>query len=375
MPNKTNAALHAEIARLNKMLRALMDRAERTLNSPGSQFGLFQSNLLLERQVQERTRALAAALEENERVTRALTRTKDQLQREKEEQQRLILELEQADIQVRQSERLASIGLLAAGLAHEINNPIGFVNSNLGTLNDYAQSLLNLVDAYEALEPEIPPSERKEKLRELRRTTDLAYLRQDVMALISESLEGASRVQHIVHDLRDFSRAGHLARRRVDLHVGLERAISLVSNELKLKADVVREYGDVPLVDCIPSQIDQVFMNLLLNAVHAIPKHGTILLRSGRQSDLVWISISDDGIGIPAENLSKVFDPFFTTKDVGKGTGLGLSVSYGIVHKHGGRIELTSEAGVGTTFVVWLPITQASAQPDESLTDVTPGRQ
>lgn len=356
MTPQDEASLRAEIVRLNKMVKALMNRAERAMNAPGSEFGLFQSMVMLERQVQERTQALEAALQENELITRDLQRTTAQLGREKEEQHKLILKLEEADNQLLQSEKLASIGQLAAGVAHEINNPIGFVNSNLGTLSTYVADLLRLIDAYERVAPQLPDSVEKAELVALHQQTDLHYLREDITALIAESIDGTARVRQIVQDLRDFSRIGQVDYERVDLHAGLDSTINLVWNEIRFKAALVREYGELPAVECIPSQINQVFMNLLVNAAHAIPEHGTITLRSGCEGPQVWISVSDDGIGIKAEHLSKIFDPFFTTKPVGKGTGLGLSVSYGILNKHGGRITVDSRPGEGTTFVVWLPI-------------------
>jgi len=356
MSEQEEIALRGEITRLNKMVKALMNRAERAMSAQGSEFGLFQTTVMLESQVKERTQALEQALQENEKVNRALQRTKAQLEQEKEEQQKLILKLEDADNQLLQSEKLASIGQLAAGVAHEINNPIGFVNSNLGTLNNYINNLLSLIEAYESACVQLPASPEMDAIEIIRKKIDLPFLREDIVSLIAESIEGTARVRQIVQDLRDFSRTGQLDRERTDLHAGLNSTINLVWNELKFKADIVREYGDLPLVECIPSQINQVFMNLLVNAAHAIPGHGTITLSSGCNGEQVWIAVSDNGVGIQPENLSKIFDPFFTTKPVGKGTGLGLSVSYGIINKHGGRITVESVPGQGSKFIVWLPI-------------------
>lgn len=168
-------------------------------------------------------------------------------------------------------------------------------------------------------------------------------------------------MRRIVQDLRDFSRVDSPDWQWADLHAGLESTLNVVWNEIKFKADVVRDYGDLPEVECLPSQLNQVFMNILVNAAQAIPERGTITLRSGRESDGVWISISDTGDGMAPELRTKIFDPFFTTKPVGKGTGLGLSVSYGIVARHGGSIEVDSEVGRGTTFTLRLPIRQPRA--------------
>jgi two-component system NtrC family sensor kinase len=365
-------ALRAEILRLNKMVTALMNRAEREVSARGTNFGLFQTTVMLENQVRSRTTELEAALRDNERINRDLQRevaahesANRALEKEREEQRALIRKLEEAHNQLLQSEKLASIGQLAAGVAHEINNPIGFVNSNLGTLKKYVGGLLGLLDEYAGLEPELARPAARESIEAAKRRVDLDFLRDDIEDLIAESIEGTTRVRRIVQDLRDFSRAGESRWETVDLHAGLESTINVVWNELKYKAEVVREYGELPPVECLPSQINQVFLNLLVNAAQAIPQAGRITLVTRREGGWVTISVSDTGCGIPLEIRDKIFDPFFTTKPVGKGTGLGLSVSYGIVEKHGGRIEVESETGKGTTFVVHLPIARAaSAAPD-----------
>lgn len=348
-------ALRDEIARLNKMVNALMDRAERSASVQGSDFGMFQTAIMLENQVLSRTKALEEALRDNEKINRAL-------QHEKEEQRILIKKLEEAHNQLLQSEKLASIGQLAAGVAHEINNPIGFVNSNLGTLKAYVDNLLQIIDVYESGQHLFADNtDFLQRIREANKKADLEYLREDIGKLISESMDGTARVRRIVQDLRDFSRVDSAEWEWADLHAGLESTLNVVWNEIKYKADVVREFGDIPRVECRPAQLNQVFMNMLVNAVQAIPERGTITLRSGCSTDQVWISISDSGKGIPPELMTKIFDPFFTTKPVGKGTGLGLSVSYGIVDKHGGHIDVQSTPGQGTTFTIWLPIARAAS--------------
>jgi two-component system NtrC family sensor kinase len=343
------AVLRGEIVRLNKIVTALMNRAERDMSAKVSDFGMFQTAVTLEKQVRERTRELEAALRENESINRAL-------QSEKEEQRVLIRKLEEAHNQLLQSEKLASIGQLAAGVAHEINNPIGFVNSNLGTLKDYVAKLLGLIEAIPASLSANDPA--RERLQELCRQADLDFIREDLPSLINESIDGTSRVRKIVQDLRDFSRTGDISLEWSDLQAGLESTLNVVANEIRYKADVVRDYGVLPKVRCRPSQINQVFMNLLVNAAQAIDQHGTITLRSGCTGDHVWVAISDTGSGIPPEIQARIFDPFFTTKAVGKGTGLGLSLSYGIIEKHGGSIKVESTVGQGTTFTVFLPVNQ-----------------
>jgi two-component system NtrC family sensor kinase len=268
--------------------------------------------------------------------------------------------LQLAQDQLMQSEKLASIGQLAAGVAHEINNPVGYVFSNFGTLERYLADLFRMLGAYEEAEPLLANTPAARRLAALRAEIELDYLKEDVPTLMAESCEGIKRVRKIVQDLKDFS---HVDARQewewVDLHKGIDSTLNIVNNEIKYKADVVKQYGALPEVECLPSELNQVFMNLLVNAAHAVSKErGTITIRSGASADgaQVWVEIEDDGCGIARENLSRVFDPFFTTKPVGKGTGLGLSLSYGIVKKHGGRLELDSEVGRGTRFRVSLPV-------------------
>jgi len=264
-----------------------------------------------------------------------------------------------------QSEKLASIGQLAAGVAHEINNPIGYIFSNFGTLEKYLDQLFQMLSAYEAAEAMLADTPQGQQLKSLRESIELDYLKEDIPNLMSESKEGITRVRKIVRDLKDFSRVG-ASQEWVwaNLHRGIDSTLNIVNNEIKYRAEVVQQYGDIPDVQCLPSEINQVVMNLLINAAQAITAdRGTITIRTGRgtdaESDTVWIEVEDTGSGIPKENISRVFDPFFTTKPVGKGTGLGLSLSYGIVQKHNGHIEVRSEPGVGTCFRVTLPIHHA----------------
>ncbi|MDO8810783.1 MAG: ATP-binding protein [Gallionella sp.] len=269
-------------------------------------------------------------------------------------------QIEQAQNQLLQSDKMASVGQLAAGVAHEINNPIGFVYSNLGSMEKYLKDIFGLLDVYEAAEAALPEAVRAE-VRSAKQQKDLVFLREDVPMLMKESRDGITRVKKIVQDLKDFSHVDASDEWQwVDLHKGLNSTLNIVWNEIKYHAEVKKEYGEIPEVECFPSQLNQVFMNLLVNAAHAITDKGIITIRTGRQGGEVFIQIADTGKGIPEENLKRVFDPFFTTKPVGKGTGLGLSLSYGIMQKHNGRIEVQSEVGKGTTFTLWLPIKHLS---------------
>jgi two-component system NtrC family sensor kinase len=276
------------------------------------------------------------------------------LERERDEQKALVKKLEEAHNQLLQSEKMASIGQLAAGVAHEINNPIGYVNSNLKTLGDYVADLLRVVDAVTTAEM-LPAS--RAALDAVCREVDIDYLREDLTAMLAESREGIDRVRNIVQDLKDFSHTDEGNFAWADLHQGIDSTLNIVANEVKYKADVVRDFGTLPQVWCILSQLNQVFMNLLVNAAHAMPadRRGRITIRTQLTGDQVVVEFSDDGSGIAPENLKRIFDPFFTTKPVGKGTGLGLSLAYGIIEKHAGKIGVESSVGVGTTFRITLP--------------------
>jgi two-component system, NtrC family, sensor kinase len=362
MPISEIDALSAEILRLKKMITALMNRAEREVSARATNFGLFQTTVMLENQIRSRTSELQTALKENEQINRTLQkeveareRINQALAHEREEQRQLIAQLEETQSQLLQSEKLASIGQLAAGVAHEINNPISFVHSNLGTLQGYVNDLLVLLDGYDEAIKVVGFEERLKSISAMKQKVDLDFLRQDALSLIAESTEGTGRVRRIVQDLRDFSRPGDSEWQLADLHAGLESTLNVVWNEIKYKADVVREYGELPEIECLPFQINQVFLNLLVNAAHAISEHGCITLRTSWDGQWARVAICDTGSGIPPEILSRIFDPFFTTKPIGKGTGLGLSVAYGIMAKHGGFIDVESTVGVGTTFTVRLP--------------------
>ena len=269
-------------------------------------------------------------------------------------------QLKQAQNQLLQSEKMAAIGNLAAGVAHEINNPIGYVNSNLGTLEKYLADIFAVLNKYETVETLLDQDNPQlEELRQLKKKIDVGYIREDTKALLTESRQGLERVKRIVLDLKNFSRSDAEEQwAQADLNQGMEATLNVVWNELKYKCEVVKEYGPLPGIYCLPAQLDQVFLNLLVNAAQAIETRGKITIRTGQKGDRVWVEVSDTGKGIPPENIPHLFEPFFTTKPVGQGTGLGLSVSYSIVERHHGEIEVHSEVGKGSTFRVWLPVQQ-----------------
>lgn len=267
------------------------------------------------------------------------------------EQEALIAKLEQANRCLLQSEKLAAIGQLAAGVAHEINNPVGYVYSNLQSLDSYLADLFRLTDAVDS-------AESLEDLRLIKKNIDYDYLRSDLKDLVAESREGIERVKTIVSAMKDFSHIEEEEYKQADLHRGIETTLNVVNNELKYKAEVIRDFGELPEVECIISQINQVVMNLLMNAAHAIKEQGKITVRTRHSGDRVVIEVEDNGKGIAQEHLNRIFEPFFTTKPVGEGTGLGLSLSFNIIEKHNGKIEALSTPGQGTRFRVTLPVSQ-----------------
>jgi signal transduction histidine kinase len=263
--------------------------------------------------------------------------------------------LEQAQNQLLQSDKMASIGQLAAGVAHEINNPVGFVSSNLNTLRQYVASLLALADAYGRHSQ--PSSDASaQQLAATLKAVELDYLKDDLPQLLDESADGLARVKKIVQDLKDFSRVDQADWQLADLNAGLESTLNVVLHEVKYKADIVRQLTPLPLVQCLAGQLNQVFMNLIVNASQAIAGHGTITLASGAQDGWAWVQVSDTGAGMTDDVMRRIFEPFYTTKDVGKGTGLGLSLSFSIVQRHGGVIQVRSQRGLGSQFRVWVPV-------------------
>lgn len=291
-----------------------------------------------------------------EQRTEALTLASQALQQEIDERKQL-------QSQLIQSEKLASLGQMAAGVAHEINNPVGFVTSNLGTLESDFKQLQRMLDAYQQAEAALAPGDCLEQLSALRNELDLDFLKEDIPILIRESKDGIGRVTQIVKDLKNFSRVDNDEQWQwANLQQGIDSTLNIVASELKHKADVIKHYQPLPEIECLASQINQVVMNLVINAAQAMgPERGTITLSNGVEGDRVWLEVADNGCGIAPHSLQKIFDPFFTTKPVGEGTGLGLSLSYGIVKKHHGDISVSSEVGRGTTFRVVLPIRQTAA--------------
>lgn len=350
----TAAPLRDHDGRVVGAIETLRDVTERRL----AEIGLRKAHDNLEHVVKKRTAQLAEVNARLEDDIRQRRKADAELRHRNIELTTLNEQLSMAQQQLLQSEKLASIGQLAAGVAHEINNPIGYIFSNFSTLQGYLNQLFQMLELYQQAEPSIADAALRERVVALRQHIDLDFLRDDIPALMEESREGIVRVRHIVQDLKDFSR-GDANQEWVwaNLHQGIDSTLNIVANEVKYKADVVKQYGELPEIECLPLQINQVILNLVVNAAHAIgEQRGRITIRTGQAGDTVWIEVADNGSGMTPETVSRIFDPFYTTKPVGKGTGLGLSLAYGIIQKHQGRIEVESELGKGSCFRLTLPV-------------------
>ena len=253
--------------------------------------------------------------------------------------------------QLLNQDKMASIGQLASGVAHEINNPLGFISSNLGTLEKYVVRIREYLEILDRNCGEALSRVAAERLR-----LKIDYIFEDSRQLLEESLDGVTRVKEIVQNLRSFSRVDQPVLSQADINQCLESAINITWNDINQAAEVVRELGELPAINCYPQQINQVFLNLLRNATQALARRGAITVRSWCDENNVFVSVADTGRGIPHEQLTRIFDPFFTTREIGKGTGLGLSISYDIIARHGGEITVDSQVGHGATFTIRLPV-------------------
>ncbi|WP_189941837.1 ATP-binding protein [Sulfuriferula thiophila] len=259
--------------------------------------------------------------------------------------------IDAAQRQLYQAEKMASVGQLAAGVAHEINNPIGFIRSNLSTAQSYVQKLATMAGMMQ--------SQGSAQLNAAWRDADLDFVLEDFAALLEESVSGADRVARIVADLKGFSNVDHAEEEIVNLNDNLRSVCNVAASQLQGRADLELELGELPPLRCLPGQLNQVLLNLLLNAAQAMTTPGKIRIRTAVDNAQISVTIADTGKGIPAEVLPRIFEPFYTTRDVGQGTGLGLTVSRDVIVAHGGHIEVESQLGAGTTFTIYLPVANA----------------
>jgi signal transduction histidine kinase len=293
--------------------------------------------------------------------TRALELARQTLEQRVEERtqelQEALQNLKQTQVQLIQTEKMSSLGQLVSGVAHEINNPINFIHGNLVYANEYAQELLRLIDLYQQEYPNL-----RAALQDQIDASNLDFIRTDLPKLVASMEMGTERIQKIVQSLRNFSRLDEAEVKVVNIHEGIDNTLLILNHRLKHGIEVVKKYGDLPLVPCYPAQLNQVFMNILANALDALMAEEAQLVKQiviqtqKVDSQQIRVGIWNNGSRIPYEIRDKLFDPFFTTKPVGQGTGLGLTICYQIVEKHRGKIEVISEPGQGTEFAIVLPL-------------------
>lgn len=278
--------------------------------------------------------------------------------------------IKETQAQLMQQEKLAAVGRLAAGVAHEINNPLGFIRSNLGILGEYISDLYELAKKYNFLEKTFYASENNylttkeiepifQKINSFKKQIDLDFILSDTTHIVSESKDGADRIKKIVSDLKEFASIDQPGETEVNINICIDSALNILANIFEGKIKIVKDYNKLPLTTCYREKINQVFMNLLLNAADAIKDRGTITITTRihkNNNSYIEISIADTGVGILPENLNCVFEPFFTTKDIGSGMGLGLSTSYDTIKNHGGTLEVESQPGRGSVFIIKIPV-------------------
>ena len=292
---------------------------------------------------------------ERRMLLRNARRYKQDLENRNAELARKKTEMERLQAQVLQVEKMASLGQLAAGIAHELNNPAGFIYSNIDLLKEHVERLKGCLSDYDDVE--LPP-EAAARIAAIKKEIDYDNIVGDLGSILSDCHTGAERIRDIVQNLRLFSRLDEAEFKRVDVNEGIESTVRLLSGYYKTgQITLTHDYGDLPQINCFAAQLNQVWMNLLANAAQAIgATEGEVHIRTWCEERTVIVSISDTGRGMESEQLKKIFDPFFTTKPVGEGTGLGLSISHGIIERHGGKIKVASDPGEGTTFTIFLPV-------------------
>jgi signal transduction histidine kinase len=336
-----SAALEAEITRLRKVNEALMNRVERSTDAAGSSYSLFESNLLLQSELNERTGKLVETNRALQKEIHERRQAEEALPKESERAAAANRHLRETQSQLVQSEKMASLGKLVAGIAHEINTPVGSICSMHDTL---MKAVAKLSELFESACDASSPHHRK--LQSMLKLIDDANKVIDM---------GTTRVRDIVRRLRSFARLDEAELVESDIHEGLEDTLTLVHHELKHDIVVHRNYGEIPPIHCFMARLNQVFLNILINARHAISGKGEITITTFLEEGHIFIRFSDTGEGIPQENLDKIFDPGFTTKGVGVGSGLGLSICYQIIQEHKGRLDVESQVGKGTTFTIVIP--------------------
>jgi two-component system NtrC family sensor kinase len=290
-------------------------------------------------------------------MIRNVSVTRRALESKLEELRKANTEIRNTQTTLVQSAKMISLGQIVAGVAHELNNPVAFIYSNMHHLSTYIEKVKRIITEYRGVRDGLSQGE-KERIEALEKELDIDFIITDMSELTNSCLDGANRTKDIVTGLRTFSRMDESVFKYTDLHEGIKSTVRLLNTEFKNRIIVHQEFGEIPEVECSPTQINQVFMNLLANAAQAIVGRGNIWIRTRAVGDSVEVQIEDSGTGMSPETVSQIFDPFFTTKKVGEGTGLGLSIAYGLIQKHNGKIDVKSQVGKGTVFTVVIPMSQ-----------------
>ncbi len=310
------------------------------------------------REMQTKNEEIVTQSEEIRQANEEILSTNEALQQQKSELQFTLENLKLAQEQLVQSEKLASVGQLTAGIAHELNNPVNFISGNVKPLNRDLEDIFQLLGLYDSIIEKNKLNKTFQEAEELKENIDFQFLTDEIKSLMEGIIEGAHRSSDIVKGLRSFSRLDDDKFKTADLHDGIDSTLILLYNKTKNKIKVHKDYGDLPSIECFPSKINQVFMNILTNSIQAIEDKGNIYIETISSGIGVKVVIRDTGTGMTPEVKKHIFEPFYTTKEVGSGTGLGLSISYGIIEQHKGNIDVISEPGKGTEFIISLPITQ-----------------
>lgn len=348
-------SLFLEIKAIKKKLEVAEFKYNRTLHDKAAITNVLNASI---KEIEKQKKNIEDAKNVIDRNLAELDKQKKLTEEKNVELNEAMTILKEAQEQLVQSEKMASLGQLTAGVAHEINNPINFVSANIKPLKEDLAEIMQCIQLYEQAITENKLETFFEKVEEYKNKTGISFSIEEVKSLLRGIEEGAARTSEIVKGLRNFSRLDQNVVKKTKLNEGIESTLALLHSAYKDRVEIVKDLGQIPEVDCLPGQLNQVFMNIISNAVQAIPGEGKIFIKTWATDNLVKISIKDTGPGMSDETKKKIFDPFFTTKDVGKGTGLGLSISYGIIQKHNGKIEVESVKGEGAVFIITLPIQQ-----------------
>ena len=355
IPNGDKELLLKELKTVQKNAMVLEFKFKRTMADKTAITNILNASI---EEVEKQKKIIENARDEINHTLIEVDHQKKLIEDKNTELNKLLVDLREAQQQLVMAEKMASLGQLTAGVAHEINNPINFVSANIKPLKEDLADIVECINRYESVIRENKLEELFSGVQQFKNKTDIAFSMKEIQDLLRGIEEGANRTSEIVKGLRNFSRLDQNVVKKANLNEGIESTLTLLHTVYKDRIEIIKDYGDIPEVECLPGQINQVLMNILSNAIQAIAEKGEIFIKTREEKSAVKISIRDTGGGMSDETKQKIFDPFFTTKEVGKGTGLGLSISYGIIEKHQGKIEVNSVQGKGTEFIITLPVHQ-----------------